>query len=253
MSSDYALQILLLQIRSEEDPVRPQEVDCFVRATGVPKEKIRIVSLLEEQLTKTHLAEIDAAFIGGSGDFSVTSEEAWLYRALESIRVLYDSCVPTFASCWGFQAVARALGGEVVHDLSRAELGTESAFLTDAGQRDDLFHHLPETFHSFMGHEDIVDRIPDSAVLLASTNQVANQAFTFPDRLFYATQFHPELNRQTLIDRVRNYPKYIEKIAGVPWPQFEEDVKDAPETQELIPRFMSMVVENLKQNSTEPG
>jgi len=183
----------------------------------------------------------------------VTAEETWLYEALDSVRLLYESRVPTFASCWGFQAVARALGGEVVHDLSRAELGTEAAFLTDHAFKDELFKDLPETFHTFMGHEDIVDRIPESAVLLASTDKVRNQAFTFPDRMFYATQFHPELTRDTLLDRARNYPTYVEKIAGVPWSHFESEVQDAPETQELIPRFMEMVLSNLNQNETEPA
>lgn len=236
-----SLQILLLQIRNQEDPIRLQEIDCFAELCDVAHDQIQVVNLLNEVLKAEFLAQIDVAFIGGSGDYSVTAEEPWLYRALDSIRTLYDSRVPTFASCWGFQAVSRALGGKVVHDLSRAELGTEPAFLTAAGKQDELFSSLPEQFNCYMGHEDIVDAIPENAILLASTERVAHQAFTFPDRLFYATQFHPELKRETLLDRARNYSRYVEKIAGIPWEAFEAEVEEAIETEQLIPRFMQMV------------
>ena len=66
----------------------------------------------------------------------MTSSEPWLDRALDSLRLVYDFRKPTFASCWGFQAMARALGGKVVKDLDRAEIGTHSLYLTEAGLAD---------------------------------------------------------------------------------------------------------------------
>ena len=67
---------------------------------------------------------------------------------------------PAFASCWGFQALARALGGEVVTDLVRAEVGTFEIQLTAAGRSDPLFGPLGERFLAQLGHQDVVTRLP---------------------------------------------------------------------------------------------
>ena len=81
----------------------------------------------------------DAVFIGGSGDYSVTRESGWLDASLDLMRDLVRESKPTFASCWGFQAMAKAHDGKVETDLSRAEVGTHQLHLTEAGKKDSLF------------------------------------------------------------------------------------------------------------------
>ena len=53
------------------------------------------------------------------GECVATSDDDWLKASLETMRSLHDLAKPTFASCWGFQAMARAMGGEVIKDLSK--------------------------------------------------------------------------------------------------------------------------------------
>jgi GMP synthase (glutamine-hydrolysing) len=158
---------------------------------------------------------------------------------------LYVINKPTFASCWGFQAMARALGGEVVTDMDRAEVGTHELVLTDAGRRDPVFGPLAEagpTFYAQLGHKDIVVRLPDRAELLVSSRRVENQAFRFPGKHIYCTQFHPELNRRTLLDRLRKYPRYVEEISGMPYEQFTRNhCHESPHTEDLLPRFVTQV------------
>ncbi len=133
--------------------------------------------------------------------------------------------------------MARALGGEVVHDLQRAELGTHSLRLTETGRQDPLFAPLGETFFGQMGHEDVVTRLPPTAIRLASSDRVRNQAYCFPDRPIYCTQFHPELNCGDLLTRVKHYPAYIRKIAGLEPDQFAQLIHETPETEALLQRF----------------
>ena len=178
--------------------------------------------------------------IGGSGDYSAVGEEAWLLRTLDAMRQLHDLGKPTFASCWGFQAFARAMGGTVVHDQFRAEIGTKRIRLTDAGRADPLFGNLDDTFEAQMGHEDCVDVLPPRATLLASTDLVENQAYRFDDAPIYCTQFHPELNRENLLQRIRAYPSYIERIAGVTLAEFEAGCHDTPAVEALLPRVVKM-------------
>lgn len=233
---------LLIQIRDQDDPVRLQEVDCFARALACDQSAIEVFNLLSDELQVSDLRGVDMAMIGGSGRYSVTSNAPWLTRGLRSLVHLVESGRPTFGSCWGFQALARALGGTVKHDLENAELGTNPVTLTDAGKQDPIFSQLPDTFLAYMGHEDRVTQLPPGAVLLASTAKVAQQAFCLHDRPVYCTQFHPELNLAMLLRRVEAYPEYCERIAKIPFTQFRSLCREALESEGLLRLFRDRFV-----------
>jgi GMP synthase (glutamine-hydrolysing) len=240
--TDPQLRFLLLQVRNADDPMRTQEIGCFARALGCKQEQIRVWDLLTGAPTVTQLSGVDVVLLGGSGDYSVAEGGPWLPAALDAMRSLYDLGKPTFASCWGFQAMARALGGEVVTDPSRAELGTIPVDLTAIGQDDAVFGALSTPFLAPMGHQDIVDRLPDGATLLASTDRVQNQAFRCDGKPIYCTQFHPELNRKALLERVWSYPWYVERIAGVSLEDFAATCEETPQTDSLLRRFIRHVI-----------
>ncbi|MGH7202300.1 MAG: type 1 glutamine amidotransferase, partial [Planctomycetaceae bacterium] len=187
--------------------------------------------------------------LGGSGHYSATADGEWIDHALDSLRLVYDSKKPTFASCWGFQALARAMGGRVVTDPEHAEVGTHRLTLTEAGKKDPVFGPLGATFFGQMGHEDCVIELPPRAVLLASSERVKNQAYRFEDRPIYCTQFHPELTAADLMQRVACYPEYVEKIVGLPPERFRELVQDTPDTERLLPRFVRQVFGGTDQQS----
>jgi len=230
------LRFMLLQVRNADDAMREQEVDCFARALHCDRRQIQVFSILEGVPTRDELDAVDMVLLGGSGDYSVAEGGSWLPAALATMRELYEWSKPTFASCWGFQAMSLALGGAVVTDMTRAELETATVYLTPNGREDPVFGTLPNPFVAHMGHQDIVDRLPQSAELLASTDRVVNQAFRIPGKPIYATQFHPELTRATFLERVRAYPEYVENIAGVPYPTFAAGCREASEAGNLIRR-----------------
>lgn len=236
------VRYLLLQIRNDDDPMVPQEVQCFARALRCPAEQISVVSLLKAEPSQSQLEQVDVVLLGGSGHYSATANAPWLDRTCDTLRRLYDLAKPTFASCFGFQVFARAMAGEVVHDLERAELGTHRLQLTDAGREDPIFGVLNECFRGQMGHEDRVNRLPQGATLLASSSLVENQAYRFDGKPIYCTQFHPELNRRDLLERVRAYPSYIERVAGMTVEKFVASCHDTPETEAVLRRFVETVL-----------
>lgn len=219
----------------------PQEVGCFARALHCAPEQIRTFNLLNDRPGGAVLDAVDVVLLGGSGDYSVAQGGPWLAHVLDAMRDLHARSLPTFASCWGFQAMARALGGKVVTDLARAELGTLQLRLTEAGEHDPLFGPLGSLPLVHMGHQDIVERLPADAVLLASTDRVENQAFRFAGKPIYCTQFHPELTVVSLNERLQAYPEYVEKIAGMPLEAFLETLAETPETNALLRRFVQQV------------
>jgi GMP synthase (glutamine-hydrolysing) len=236
------LRYLLLQVRHLDDPMRRQEVHCFARTLGCAPERITAFDVLNDTPPRAELDRHDVVLLGGSGDYSVaTGQGVWLDRILDVMRQLYDEGKPTFASCWGFQAMARATGGRVIHDPQRGELGTLPVRLTDAGLADPVFGPLGPTFLGQMGHEDRVERLPPGAVLLASTDVVAHQAYTFPGKPIYCTQFHPELDRCAMLERVEAYPRYVERISGLTLEKFTERCRDSADTACLLPRFVEQV------------
>jgi GMP synthase (glutamine-hydrolysing) len=239
----HQLRFLLIQIRSADDPIRTQEVGCFCRALGCQPEQVAIFDLLTGVPDKVLLETVDAVLIGGSGDYSAAGESSWLERTLAGLRVLYSLRKPTFASCWGFQALARAQGGRCIHDPAHAELGTIQLQLTPAGRDDPLFGELPEPFLAHAGHEDHVIELPPGAVLLASSPCVTQQAFKFANAPIYCTQFHPELDRQAFLERVAAYPRYVQQISGLSLEQFSSQCQETPEANELLRRFAKWIAE----------
>lgn len=235
-----SVRYTLLQVRNADDPMRRHEVASFARVLETSPGQIRVFDLLAGRLSRKDFAETDLFLLGGSGHYSAAGEGKWLNRALETLRQVHDSGKPTFASCWGFQALARAMGGRVVNDLKHAELGTHQLFLTEAGRADPVFGPLGESFHAQMGHEDRVVELPPGATLLASSRLVENQAYRFDDAPIYCTQFHPELNTSDIILRVNAYPEYVERIAGCSIEEFSQMIHETTETEGILKRFVAM-------------
>jgi GMP synthase (glutamine-hydrolysing) len=237
------LRYLLLQTRNAGDPMAPQEVRCFARALECDVLSIDVFDLLSGAPSRELLMRADMLLLGGSGHYSAASEPGrpWppgLDRAFDCLREVHALARPTFASCWGFQAMSRALGGECIHDLPNAELGTIALSLTAAGRADPIFGCLPPIFDAHAGHEDRVTRLPPDAVLLASSHRVREQAFRFEGKPIYCTQFHPELFRAAILERVVAYPDYVERIARTSYDEFVISVRETPEANTLLQQFV---------------
>jgi GMP synthase (glutamine-hydrolysing) len=242
MTDDAVTPYLLLQARDDSDPIKPTEVECFLRVGEFNPADLETRSLFDPVDSLDSLVARKAVFVGGSGDYSIVRGGPWLDNALQWMATLAKIGRPTFASCFGFQAMALALGGSVVTDLSRAELGTIDLRCTDEGRLDPLFAPLPEVFGGQAGHQDIVERIPDCAVLLAYAEKTHCQAFRLRGLPIYCTQFHPELDLASLVFRIRSYPEYVEKIAGVSFAEFEDSCRETLESRNLFRRFLEHYV-----------
>jgi GMP synthase (glutamine-hydrolysing) len=244
------LRYLLLQTRNAGDPMAAQEVRCFARALDCEISAISVCDLLGSAPSVNTLQQSDMLLLGGSGHYSVATRAGdsvesdrprslWLDGALDTLREIHRLAKPTFASCWGFQAMARAMGGECVNDVPNAEVGTVELQLTEVGCADPIFGSLPSQFAAQAGHEDHVVKLPSDAELLASSMRVKEQAFHFVGRPIYCTQFHPELDRAAMLERVIAYPEYIARIARISFDEFVQNVHETPESNSLLRRFVN--------------
>ena len=222
--------------------MRDQEVSCFASALECEVGDIGQLDLIEKGPSASQLSEFDAVFVGGSGDYSVVKGGHWLPAALASLQSVANSGIPMFASCWGFQAISAAFGGQVVYQREYAELGSTKVKLTDAGAKDPVFSVAGPSFLAHSGHEDTVTTLPSEAILLASSDRVANQAIKLSDRPVYATQFHPELLKEHYLQRLQTYPRYVTELTGMPFDEFAASCRETPESNRLLRQFVQQVV-----------
>lgn len=237
------LRYTLLQARNAADLARDEEHAAFAVRLSVSEDHIRCVDVLTTSLDLGILEGVDALLIGGSGDHSVLDDTPAIHGFIGFLEKVCELGFPTFASCFGFQGLALALGGSVVSDASRAEVGSYPLTVTPAGAIDPLFSSLPVPFIAQLGHKDHVTSLPAGVENLAQSERSHFQALKVVGKPIYATQFHPELTWQENRMRFLRYMKTYGAIFG------EEVAKErldshvpGPEANTLLARFVDLVL-----------
>ncbi|UQU64084.1 glutamine-hydrolyzing GMP synthase [Couchioplanes caeruleus] len=103
---------------------------------------------------------------------------------------LFANDVPVFGICYGFQAMAQALGGTVAHTGSR-EYGR--TLLAPSSQAGTLLRELPADLPVWMSHGDSVTEAPSGFSVTASSAGAPVAAFEDLGTRRAGVQFHPEV------------------------------------------------------------
>jgi len=103
---------------------------------------------------------------------------------------LFQAGVPALGICYGFQAMARALGGDVAR-TGLSEFGHTPLRVTEP--RSVLFTGLPSAQSVWMSHGDSVSSAPSGFVVTAETDGAQVAAFEDVARGLAGVQFHPEV------------------------------------------------------------
>ena len=241
MAPDLArVRVRLIQIRDKPD-VRAEEHASFAARCGVGAGQIAVANALTDELTPALADDVDAVMIGGAGAYSVTETYGWTAALAGVCHACADRAVPLFGSCWGHQFLARAFGGEVVHDRARSEMGTHRVELTEAGAADPLFSALPRRFGTQMGHQDRVAVLPASALELARNDRAPHQAFRLEGLPVYGTQFHSELDVATERARLLAYRAHYPEMAdGDAFQRVLDGLYETPDADDLLRRFLML-------------
>ncbi|MCE0768697.1 glutamine-hydrolyzing GMP synthase [Pseudonocardia kujensis] len=123
---------------------------------------------------------------------------------------LFEAGIPVFGMCYGFQAMAQALGGEVAPDGTREYGRTEVHLTRDAGV---LHDGLPSSHPVWMSHGDSVTRAPEGFTVTASTDRVAVAGFENRERRLAGVQYHPEVGHSPHGQEVLR--RFLHEIAGI--------------------------------------
>ncbi|MGQ0837587.1 glutamine-hydrolyzing GMP synthase [Actinokineospora sp.] len=149
------------------------------------------------------LAKDPAAIVLSGGPSSVYAEGA---PRLDP--ALFDAGVPVFGICYGFQAMAGALGGTVEHT------GTREFGRTDLGAAGGVLHgDLPGRHPVWMSHGDCVTKAPAGFTVTASSEGAPVAAFEDVERRFAGVQYHPEVAHSPHGQEVLR--RFLHEIAGL--------------------------------------
>jgi len=179
-----------------------------------------------------------ALLVGGASEANVLKPEKYPFvkPAMVLLKHCADIAFPVFASCYGFQLAVLALGGRIVDDSDCHETGTIPLTLAAAAATDPLFSGLPDQFKAVSVHQQSAVELPQDCTLLARTTKCLH-SFRLTGKPFWAFQFHPEVNRKTLIERLTRYQEYYTKNAtGLN--EVLSSVVETPESNRLPRRFI---------------
>ncbi|MCV7149331.1 glutamine-hydrolyzing GMP synthase [Mycobacterium riyadhense] len=121
---------------------------------------------------------------------------------------LFDLGVPVFGICYGFQAMAQALGGTVAHTGASEYGRTELKVLGG-----ELHSNLPGVQPVWMSHGDAVTAAPDGFDVVASSPGAPVAAFEARARRLAGVQYHPEVMHTPHGQQVLS--RFLHDFAGI--------------------------------------
>ena len=200
---------LLLASRAD-DEAADDEYASFLATGGLEPHELVRIRLEAQPLPPVDLDDYSGIIVGGSpynASDPVESKSAVQLRVESELGALIDHVIdrdfPFFGACYGIGLLTSRLGG-IVDDSAPEVAGPTRISVTPDGLADQLFAGLDRDFDAYVGHKEACAVLPRGAVLLASGTACPVQAFRL-GRNVYATQFHPELSRSSILTRLRIY------------------------------------------------
>ncbi|WP_371740139.1 glutamine-hydrolyzing GMP synthase [Frigoribacterium sp. VKM Ac-2836] len=163
--------------------------------------------IVPHTITAAEIAEKNPVGIVLSGGPSSVYEEG----APSIDAGIFDLDIPVLGICYGFQAMAKALGGEVSQTGQR-EYGATDVTLAEGDST--LLSGQPTSQTTWMSHGDSVSKAPEGFDVLASSASTPVAAFSSDARKLYGVQWHPEVKHSSYGQAVLE--NFLHRAAGIP-------------------------------------
>ena len=187
--------------------------------------------------------EQDAWLVSGSYS-SVYDDDPWIASLLDLLRYLDSARAPTVGICFGHQALAQALGGDVRCSDEGWGVGVHPAVF--AG-KEEWIPHSRLQFSIVYCHRDQVNLLPDGARLVASTKHCPIAAFASGEHIL-GIQGHPEFSTILAADI---YTEMATKLGAEVMDTAQNTLNDGTDRFDIaswILRFTSKRYENERGN-----
>jgi len=198
---------VLLATRDHDKAARDEYESVRAHAGLAPDELVHL-RVEAGPLPRLYLEDYSGVLLGGSPfNISDAVKSDLQVRVESDIRNVVDHIVdadfPFLGMCYGIGTVTVHLGGAV--DRTYAEgLGAIEVTLTDEAANDPLLDGVPPMFKAFVGHKEACNGAPPGVAVLGTGTACPVQMYRHGNNV-YVTQFHPELDVESLEQRMRIY------------------------------------------------
>jgi len=242
-------KILGIQFRENVSSVN-QEQACIVREAGVYND-VEFLNVLDESVNWNEPAAVldgySGVILGGSGEFDFdgnrsdddpvrASSLAFLERLKPLFAHIFEHDIPTLGICYGHQILGAFAGAQVLYSATEKKSRSHEVKLVIDKNDYFLFSDLPDSFQAHYGHKDVLDRVPEGAILLMNGGDECRVSALKYKNNIYSTQFHPELTFDDMVERIQNSPGYLPE--GV---LAEEVYRDDPNSNKILHNFGKFV------------
>lgn len=171
----------------------------------------------------------------------VDRSKPWVPPLLDLLAALHEAGADLLGVCFGCQALAIVLGGEVTANPRGREMGTVRITLTEAGRDDPLFAGLPAHLTANLVHKMHVSTVPPGAVRLATNRMTPVQGFRLGRSV--GLQPHPEMTPRILNGLVDLYGRILVREGFVDDKRhltlFRETFEETPLFRRALLNFVS--------------
>lgn len=187
---------------------------------------------------------VDAAavFIGPSKS-GAYDDEPWIHREHEVLQRFGKAGVPMLGICFGAQILASALvGREQVFKRSNRETGFGGVRFTDAASGDPLAKAYPRAVRTFHWHGDEVRATHPDIVVLATSDDCANQLWRWRHGPVWGVQVHAEMDRAQVCEFMEQNRAWFAS-EGKDVDALKAAAEDNSDLADLFGRFVAYVRE----------
>lgn len=177
-------------IDAEENPKNPPSPVRFMRGIS-PFLNADWTTISAVKDTLPNPTDFDGYLITG-GKYAVYEQHDWQDKLLDFIRTLHAQKIPLVGICYGHQAIAQALGGNVELSPKGYGVGLKP---TQVVQKPHWMQHAPDTVTLYSMHKRQVTTIPQQATPFLTSDFCPNAGFTIGDHTFTVQQ-HPDFNAE---------------------------------------------------------
>ena len=214
-------KILGIQFRINQK-VTEQEQICLSR--GIDGVSIDFINVFDNStdwdLPEQILFGYQGVILGGSGDLDFDgsrpaadgvrlASQKILKQLSPLLQYLLDKDIPTLGICFGHQILGAFAGACVLCDKKQSKTKSHKVNFVIDKSKHFLFTGLPDSFYAHYKHKDVLNCIPQGAVLLMEGGGECEVSALQYKNNIYIVQFHPELTFSEMVKRSNDSLGYL--------------------------------------------
>lgn len=182
-------------------PSVPSYVSMFERLFRSirPDTKIKIFRAMDNELP--NIDTVDGLCLIPGCSKGVYEDIPWVRHLLEWIRCANKNNVKLAGVCFGHQAIAQALGGQVEYSLKGWGIGKRESHVVD---KETLKYFPNGKMSLFYNHHDQVVKLPKDAILMSTSKFCNVESFRIGNNIL-AFQGHPEYVSEFALNLIENH------------------------------------------------